>query len=166
MTLVRDGQAYSVGFFGGGVEDAVQGNPVAEEHASTFKTLMIAGWALYIGGVGSGIGGVALLSSAHNDSGNEAAGTALALGGVAAVIAGGVLFANAQPRIFDAVNAYNDGIDAALAYPMLPPPGLPSPPGAPNTAPPPAHAPSTAPPADMPAAPIPEPAPSSEPPQH
>jgi hypothetical protein len=131
LTLVRDGQAYSVGLFGGGLEDAVAGNPVAEDHAATFKTLTIAGWSLYLAGLGSSIGGVYLLSSSHNDSGNEAAGAALSLGGVAALIAGGVLFANAQPRIWDAVNTYNDGVDAALAYPMPPPPGFSRPPAAP-----------------------------------
>ena len=125
-TLVRDGQTFSVGLFGGGLEDAVQGNPAAEEHASAYKTLSIAGWSFYVAGLGSSVAGIYVLAAnrAGDSNNNETAGTVLALGGVAALVTSLVLLANAPPHLWDAVNIYNDGVDASLAYPPQPPPGL------------------------------------------
>jgi hypothetical protein len=161
-TLVRDGQRFSVGLFGGGLADAVQGNPVAEEHASTYKTLSIAGWSVYVAGLGSSVAGLYLLATDNNISGsndaNDTAGAALALGGVAALVTSLVLITSAQPHLWDAVNIYNDGVDAALAYPM-PPAGLVRP-QLPPPAPPPASAAPVAPPPVV----SPPPAPNGGPP--
>jgi hypothetical protein len=163
-TLVRDGQSFSVGLFGGGLEDAVQGNPTAEGHASTYKTLTIAGYSCYVAGLGSSIAGLYVLASDKaGDSGNETAGATLALGGVAALITSFVLITNAQPHLWDAVNSYNDGVDASLAYPMPPQPGLFRPPPPPaQSSPPPAPNPA---PAAPPTSPIVPPAPGATPPQ-
>jgi hypothetical protein len=163
-TLVRDGQTFSVGLFGGGLEDAVQGNAAAEEHASTYKTLSIAGWSVYVAGLGSSVAGLYLLASENKVGGsdNDAAGAALALGGVAALVTSLVLLTSAQPHLWDAVNIYNDGIDASLAYPIRSPPGLVRPPA---TAPPGAPAPTgTTPVAPPPAPPAPR-VPGDAPPQ-
>jgi hypothetical protein len=164
-TLVRDGQTFSVGLFGGGLEDAVRGNPAAEEHASSYKTLSIAGWSVYVAGLGSSIAGIFLLADnragGSNNDANDAAGAALALGGVAALVTSIVLLSTAQPHLWDAVNIYNDGVDASPAYPMqppglvrpapaAPPPGSPSPPSAAPPPPPPVQTPPPAPGAPSP----------------
>lgn len=137
-TLVRDGQKFSVGLFGGGLVDAVQGNPVAEEHASTYKTLTIAGYSVYVAGIGSSVAGLYLIGSGNNSNNdtNETTGAALLLGGLAGFVTSLVLISSAQPHLWDAVNTYNDGVDASLAY-LIPPPGLVRPP-LPAPAPPPA----------------------------
>jgi len=169
-TLVRDGQTYSVGLFGGGLGDAVEGNPAADEHATTYKTLSIAGWSVYVAGLGSSIAGIYLLADSNRgggDSGQETAGAALALGGVAALVTSLVLISTAQPHLWDAVNIYNDSVDASLAYPMPPPPGLVRPAAPMPAAPTPSSVPtaSTAVPSAPPAVPTPPPAPSGVP-QH
>jgi hypothetical protein len=157
-TLVRDGQSFSVGLFGGGIEEAVRGNAAAEEHATSYKTLSIAGWSVYVAGIGSSVAGLYLLADNKvGGSDNDTAGATLALSGVAALVTSLVLIASAQPHLWDAVNIYNDGVDASLAYPMQPPPGLvrPAPPAG-----------SAAPTAPMPApAPAPAPSPSGAAPQ-
>lgn len=130
LALVRDGKSYPVGFFGGGVEDAVEGNSAAEEHARAFRNLTIAGFSTSVLGLGMEIGGLVL--SANNfgnggDSNKQAAGAVLVVSGIAAAIVGSVLIATAQPRLWDAVNTYNDGVDTMMWRMPGPPP--PAPPG-------------------------------------
>lgn len=144
-TLVRDGKRYPVGMFGGGLEDAVEGNAEAEEHAHAFRNLLIAGTATTVLGLGSEIGGLVITadnSGFGGDSGRGAAGAALVFSGAVAVVVGLVLTASAQPHLWDAVNAYNDGVEGSwrVPPPPVPPPTFPAaapPPTFPAAAPPP-----------------------------
>jgi len=137
FTLVRDGKRYPVGIFGGGIEDAVEGNAEAEEHARAYRNLTVAGLSTSVLGLGMEIGGLVLTannSGFGGDSANGPAGAALVFSGLAAVVVGSVLMASAQPHLWDAVNTYNDGIDGPWRPSPRPPPALPPgpppPPGA------------------------------------
>jgi hypothetical protein len=114
---IREGRVYPGGGFGGDLREAVQGNAEAESHAKTYRTNMIAGVTTTLAGAVSAIGGGILYvaSSSQTDSQRnattEAIGGTLALSGVAAFATGMVLMLNAQPHLWDAVNAYNDGVE-------------------------------------------------------
>jgi hypothetical protein len=122
---IREGRVYPGGGFGGDLREAVQGNAEAESHAKTYRTNMIAGVTTTLAGAVSAIGGGILYvaSSSQTESQRnpttETIGGTLALSGVAAFATGMVLMLNAQPHLWDAVNAYNDGVedgDSQRAY--------------------------------------------------
>lgn len=170
LTLVRDGEEFPVGVFGSDVLDAVRGNPAAEEHALSFRNYMIGGFSVYAGGVTMGFTGLGMMSVAPADSNQHTMGTILGVAGLGAAVAGIVLLVNAPPHLYDAINIYNDAVDARLRqrYYLTPPsyyPPLSTPPIAPPPAPPdPSAAPAT-PPAPAPRAPVtPLPAPTAPPP--
>jgi hypothetical protein len=134
-TLVRDGQKFPVGLFGGGLEDAVTGNQEAEEHAHAYRNFTIGGWTCSVAALGSAIGGLVLLGdrSFHEEHGDALPATLL-VSALVADIAAAILLANAPPHMADAINVYNDGVDAALV--RTPPPwSLPPPPMVPPGAP-------------------------------
>ena len=92
--------------------------------------------------MGAGAGVLLADSKRTPDDGSSSAQTAglvLIAGGLAASIVGTVLFSNAQPHHWDAINIYNDGLPnsmgvprppyAPYAVPPLPPQPLPPPPG-------------------------------------
>src|SRR5262245_23326268 len=118
---IRDGRVFPGGGFGGDLREAVQGNAEAEEHAKAYRTGMIAGVTTALVGVASGVAGGILYFSNANGPENERNGTAEAVGGtlfvsgLAAYVTGMVLMLNAQPHLWDAINSYNDGVDAARA---------------------------------------------------
>jgi hypothetical protein len=119
-SYVRDGVTYEGGLFGGDIEEAVEGNPKAEDAARSYKTTLIAGFSSILGGTVAFIGGTGLAvagATDHSDSGNKqaVAGTALMLGGAVAYFVGIALTASAQPKLYDVVNIYNDGVDAQSA---------------------------------------------------
>src|SRR5271167_3225014 len=58
LAYVRDGRTYQGGFLGGDIEDAVKGNPRAEEYAHDYKTGMVTGFALSMLGVAGMVGGL------------------------------------------------------------------------------------------------------------
>lgn len=167
-TYVRDGREYPHGFFGGGLVDAVEGDPEATEAAETYRDRNVGGFvALMVGSacLVGGIGALAVSAGQDNTSGTPhtadyVAGGAI-LCGLAGLIAGSIVMASGQTYQFDAVNIYNDHMEQRLRVPYYPPPFVPLPPGtapASPTAPaPPPPAPSAAPPA--PAAPALPPAP-------
>jgi len=127
LTLVRDGDSFPAGFFGGGVVDAVQGNSAALEHARTYRQYTIAGWTLYLGGLGLGLAGVGLWQAGerNDDSVQAHTGEALVLGGVAALVAGVGFLMGAQPHLWDAINLYNDEVDRRLRLSYWPRPAVP-----------------------------------------
>jgi hypothetical protein len=165
--LVRDGRTYSMGIFGAGLEDAVSGNPEAEEHARAHRNLMIGGWACAGVAIGTAMGGLVLVTDRNfRDEHDVTIPLSLIIGSLVADVAAIVLLANAQPHKSDAINIYNDGVDASLAYrpgPPPMPPAPPMPPGPPPLAPPTSTpaAPSATSPA--PTTPTPLPAPSTVP---
>ena len=141
-TFVKNGERIGGPAFGSGLADAVAANPEAQRQATIGRNLVLGGFVLDLVGLGSVIGGTVVL--AKQDSPNEhpsTAGTALVLGGVAAALAGSVLILCGQPHIYDAVNIYNDSLEArALPVPAAPAaPALSAPP-APVPAPTPAPA--------------------------
>jgi len=137
-TFVRNGERIGGPAFGSGLADAVAGNPEAERQATIGRNLVLGGFVLDLVGLGSVIGGTVVL--AKQDATQEqpsTAGTALLLGGVAAALAGSVLILCGQPHIYDAVNIYNDGLEArALPAPAPPAPAPPAPPAPALSAPP------------------------------
>jgi hypothetical protein len=165
----RDGQVFEHGLAGGGLVDAVAGDPEATEAAETYNNRMIGGLVsdgIALACVGAGIGLTANRAS-RNEGIDPLAGAAITCGLAGAVVAL-VLIASAQPYQWDAINLYNDHVDARMMpyWPVRPPPGaVPgAPPGPMFRPPPPAvpHPPATAPPA--PAAPMPSaPAPVAPP---
>jgi hypothetical protein len=134
---VRDGRVYEGGIFGGDIVEAVRGNPEAEAHAHAYKNGMIGGFLATVAGGVSMISGLTLfalgstnsLGNDHNPTEQTAGGLLLA-GGLGAYVTGLVLMLNAQPRVWDAINVYNDGIPMGpVPYGYLPPPpGYPYPP--------------------------------------
>lgn len=145
LKYAKNGQTESLGFFGGGLVDAVTGNAAAEDEARDYRNLNIAGFTTTIaGGVSAGAGAVLLIDGAARSNGDDtlaSAGLGLLLGGLVAEVVGSILVASAQPHFLDALNIYNDGVDAARFVP--PPPGYgpyayPPPGGVPRGFPPPA----------------------------
>jgi hypothetical protein len=152
--FVRDGHVYEGGGFGGEIVEAVRGVPEAENHAKTYKQELVGGFVASMAGVASMVGSVAMIGAAASAPENsssrdtdEAAAGALLIGGLAAYIAGFVLILDAQPRLWDAINTYNDAIPIGpvpygYAPPYPYPPGVWVPPAVPagSAAPPPPKA--------------------------
>lgn len=115
-TWVKDGEHIGSPAFGTGLVDAVRDNPRAQHQARVGRNLIAAGWVSYLVGLGTGIGGVALVAKDDSSTSphQSAAGTALLITSAATLLAGGVLLLCGQPHIYDAVNIYNDGLDARL----------------------------------------------------
>jgi hypothetical protein len=111
---VRDGKRYKGGILGDGIEKAVQGNRQAEEYAQEYKTGMATGLVLTLVGAATAIGGLVLLASdaAHTSFNQPVAPTGLIVagGGLVVELIGDIIMLNAQPHLFDAINAYNDGL--------------------------------------------------------
>ncbi|MET0595884.1 MAG: hypothetical protein ABW133_24505 [Polyangiaceae bacterium] len=115
---IREGRVFPGGGFGGDLREAVEGNPEAEEHAKSYRTNMIAGVSSALVGIASAVAGSAMYIGNSTGPENERDSTAQAIGGTMAVsgvlayATGMFLMLNAQPHLWDAVNAYNDGVDA------------------------------------------------------
>jgi hypothetical protein len=114
---IREGRVFPGGGFGGDLREAVEGNAEAEEHAKSYRTNMVVGVSTALVGIASTVAGSALYIGNSTGPENERDGTAQAIGGTLAVsglvayATGMVLMLNAQPHLWDAINAYNDGVD-------------------------------------------------------
>jgi hypothetical protein len=123
LAYVRDGRKYEGGLFGGDIDEAVQGNPQAEEYASEYRTGMITGFALTMLGVAGLLGGLVATDAelaaqpANNQTTPPVPGLVTLAAGAIAYGAGLILLFNAQPHLFDAINVYNDGVAAPNASP-------------------------------------------------
>jgi len=162
---------------GDGLEEAVAGNPAAEEHARDYSHGMHLSLAENLIGLGAFIAGTLVVVPKTDAMGNDlpvsserrTAGTVLFVGGLAALIVSGFQGAAAQAHFTDAINVYNDGV---APFPPPPPgwrPVSPVPVAPPVPAPAPAQppaspAPPAAPPPASPPAPAPPPAPQAYPP--
>lgn len=120
----RDGVEYSSGMLLDGVEDAVHGNPRAEDEAATAHHLMIGGMVCELAATGALGAGFAVLATNHPSDSRDEAALGLFIGSVIASLTGAILTANAFPHAYDAVNIYNDGVDASER--SRPPAGNPS----------------------------------------
>jgi hypothetical protein len=117
----RDGNEYPSGLLMQGVEDAVHGNRRAEAEARAAHHLMIGGMVCEVVGLGALGSGAVLTASNHSGSTGNDAGLGLLIGSIVASITGAILSASAYPHAYDAINIYNDGVDAR--WRPLPPPG-------------------------------------------
>jgi hypothetical protein len=122
---VRDGRTFEPGL-GGGLVEAVQGNPNAVAAAEEFRSRQITGLMAMLLGTAASIGGITWGTAlAVNDrpNGQLAVPAALVIGGLVAMMVGTGYLASAQPYQWDAINLYNDG--ASVAPPTFGPPGPP-----------------------------------------
>lgn len=173
IALTRDGQRFPLGMFGAGLDDAVRGNPRAEEEAQRYANKSIAGFVLNIFGSGASAGGVAwIVATEAQGTGTNTSrigGLSLALGGLVLSLAANIVLSSAPPHMWNAVNIYNDqlpapwGFNAPRTGPIRGPlvPGYAPPAYTPGWGPPPLAAPTAAPP---PAAPPPPPSAAPPPP--
>jgi hypothetical protein len=114
VAYVRDGKTYSGGWFGGDLEEAVKGNPTAEEYAREYKSGMITGFAATVLGIVGIAGGLTLTGFQSQQPNGQApiAGLLVLGGGLVFYGVGLGVALNAMPHLYDAINAYNDGVDA------------------------------------------------------
>ncbi len=119
LVYVRDGRPYPHGVLGGGLVDAVQGNPAAVAAANDYHSHLKTGLvATILGSLVTIAGSVYIGASAasSNDgqglSGRDAGiGLAAMFGGLAIMCIGAGYFATAEPYRWDAINLFNDGAD-------------------------------------------------------
>jgi len=132
LVYVRDGRTFNPGL-GGGLVDAVQGNPQAVAAAEQFRSRQITGLTATILGtaamIGGGIWGAVLAVDNPDRPSNDAiAPIAMVLAGAVAMIAGAGYIASAAPYQWDAINLFNDGADRGFGppagTPSLSPPGM------------------------------------------
>jgi hypothetical protein len=117
--FMKDGVNYGGPLFGGGVVDAVRGNPRAEGEARTGRNLTIAGFVVDIAGLGSAVTGLATLKPNGSNADNNLS-LGLVLGGLVGVAVGNVLLFAGPPHTYDAINIYNDSLDAPPTRPTEP----------------------------------------------
>jgi hypothetical protein len=123
---VRDGKKYEGGVLGGDLEEAVRGDPTAEEYASQFRTGMTAGLVLTTVGALGVVGGLVLTGAdaSQTTPGHPLPPTGPVVCGVGLVteLVGVIVGLNAAPHLFDAINAYNDALGSRAEAPPTPGP--------------------------------------------
>ncbi len=137
--LVKGDKRYDIGIFGGGLVEAVEGVPLAEEYAESFRNRTIAGLAMNLGGLVVSMSGAVLMGAGFSNSSGSSdrsvialTGSTMVVSGLGLMIAGLILGVGAPPRMWDAINAHNDAVSPGF-YPMPnwgPPPGFRLPPAA------------------------------------
>jgi hypothetical protein len=166
IVLVKNGHRYATGTLGGAVEEAVEGNPQAEEEAREYRHRGIAGFILStVGSVTAGVGAGVLIGNEFQQNPSDGlrdASIGMTIGGAVLSLVGSFIVSSAQPHLWNAINIYNDSLPAAYpvwaprsAYPGYPAAPVPPPPGAPFPAVPLAPAPPFAPAPPAPAPPPP-----------
>jgi hypothetical protein len=133
LAYAKNGQTIEHGFLGGGLVEAVEDDPQALEAAETYQGRMTGGFIAHVVGLACIVGGSAYALSSQNEENGffkSDQGTIFltALGcWVAGSITGSSLILSAQPYHYDAINIYNDNLEARIraAPPVtapLPPP--------------------------------------------
>jgi hypothetical protein len=109
---IRDGEVHPHGFFGGGLQEAVRGNPGAEADAAEYHDRMRDGFlAAILGSVCLPVSVGYLAANSIDEQPNQtnqniAVGAAL---GCTALIFGGLFYSvSAEPYRWDAINRFND----------------------------------------------------------
>ena len=120
FAYVRDGQIYPHGLFGGGLVNAVAGNPNAERAAKEYNGRLKTGLAVAIGGLLCASIATSLAVRRIEESRSGRSTELWAALGCAIVSLGGTGYLiSAEPYRWDAINVFND------TEPMpLSPPGL------------------------------------------
>ena len=102
----RDGQSYPQGVFGGGLVDAVQGNPAAVTAAETYHSRMLVGFVTMMLGL---VGETAGTAYVFNSSSRTDIAAGALFGGLALTLVGAAVMGSGEPYRWDAFNIYNDG---------------------------------------------------------
>jgi hypothetical protein len=109
---VRDGEVHPHGFFGGGLQEAVRGNPGAEADAAEYHDRMRDGFiAAILGSVclPVSVGYLAATSIEQKpDDGTTMIGVGAAIGCTALMFGGLFYSVSAEPYRWDAINRFND----------------------------------------------------------
>jgi hypothetical protein len=125
QAYVRDGKIIEHGILGGGLSDAVQGNPAAMEAANEYQDRIKFGLLGMFGGLACSVGGLAyaISKSDPNDSSTDAAterGLWISLGCLVVMMAGTGYLASAEPYRWDAINIFNDTPPPPMQLPGSP----------------------------------------------
>jgi hypothetical protein len=125
LAYVRDGKTYEGGFLGGDIEEAVRGNPRAEQYAHDYKSGVVTGFALSMVGIaGVAAGSTLTVIEASRMGGSDSVpvtGLVILGAGVLLDLIGSGIMTAAVPHLYDAVNAFNDGVaPPATARPIAP----------------------------------------------
>jgi hypothetical protein len=111
LAYERDGKKFVGGLFGGDLEAAVQGVPLAEKYAAEYRTGVTGGFVLVLAGAAGVAAGASLGTIEYSQRGSSVPGWSTIGAGLVAYVAGLVWMLSSQPHLYDAVNAYNDGVD-------------------------------------------------------
>jgi len=115
LAYVRDGQKFEHGMFGTGLIEAVEGVPEAEEHARTYRDRNVSGFATSLIGAGMIVGGAAMTADSFRSdrsTAHQGVSLGLLLGGVVVEVVASMIMASAPPHQHDAINIYNDAVEA------------------------------------------------------
>lgn len=123
IAYVREGRTYRGGVFGNQLVEAVEGNEKAEEYARSYQGGAVAGFALTLVGLTGALGGAALVGAevneAPNDPSHATAGWLVAGAGLVIELIGVAVSLSAVPHLYDAINAYNDGVETGTGSPRV-----------------------------------------------
>jgi hypothetical protein len=123
ITYVRDGKNYEHGLLGGGLRDAVAGNPYAERAADEYTGRMKTGLVGVLAGAACSIGATVYgLRKLEDEGSSDSAERTLwlVLGCTAVMLGGSLYMVSAEPYRWDAINLFNDA-PPAPQYPPGPP---------------------------------------------
>ena len=125
QAYVRDGKIIEHGLLGGGLEDAVRGNPAAMEAANEYQDRVKFGLLGMFGGLACSVGGLAYaISKAEpgDESPSDASerGLWISLGCLVVMMAGAGYLASAEPYRWDAINIFNDAPPPPMQLPGAP----------------------------------------------
>lgn len=127
---MKHGQFHREWGFGGSLVDVVGDHPEAARAARTFRGRAVGGFLMAMGGLlcmpTALVAGIADPLDGDGDRGLSATYGYIAIGCGVLAIAGTVYLASGMPYQLDAVNIYNDAVDAQrMPWPPPPAPQLP-----------------------------------------
>jgi hypothetical protein len=122
LVFERDGKKFEGGLFGGDLDEAVQGVPLAEKYASDYKTGVTGGFVMVLAGAAAIVGGTSLAAGEYNQQATTIPGWSTVGAGLVAYIVGLAWMMSSQPHLYDAINAYNDGTEERAEHMAAPPP--------------------------------------------
>jgi hypothetical protein len=125
QAYVRDGKVIDHGLLGGGLGDAVQGNPAAMAAANEYQDRIKFGLLGVFGGMACSIGGMAYAISKADQNGDDLnsqseAGLWVSLGCLVVMFVGAGYLASAEPYRWDAINIFNDTPPPPMQLPGAP----------------------------------------------
>lgn len=123
VTYVREGRTIDDGLLGGGLVDAVAGDPEAEDLAESYTDRKTAGFVVSVASAAC-VGIVPLMDPSLDDL-LEPIGFALVCM-TALSLTGASLMASAIPFQYDAVNVFNDHLELRLQRLVVPRPPAPA----------------------------------------